>query len=140
MYGEATIIMCNRDIGELERIANVTRVFFAEKDIDTGLRNVVDLAIEELFVNMVKYNTGTHAKIEIKLEPQQDGIKVTLTDFDVERFDPTVHGKVDVNAPLEDRVPGGLGVFLTLKLVDSIEYDYRDRVSKITFIKREEAK
>ena len=137
---ETTTLMCSREIGELERIVNVTKAFFAEYVIDASIRNTVDLAIEELFVNMVKYNTETRAKIKIEMEAQQSGIKVSLTDYDVERFDPTVHGNVDVSAPLEDRVPGGLGVFLTLKLVDSIDYEYQDRVSKITFIKRAETK
>ena len=40
---------------------------------------------------------------------------------------------MDVHAPLEDREPGGLGLYLVLKMVDSINYEYRDRQSKTTF-------
>ena len=41
---------------------------------------------------------------------------------------------VDVDAPLENRTPGGLGLYLVLKMADSIHYEYRNRTSKITFI------
>ena len=29
--------------------------------------------------------------------------------------------------------PGGLGLYLVLKMADTIHYEYRDRTSKITF-------
>ena len=134
------ILACKRELSELERIVHVTEVFFAANIIDTSIRDIVDLAIEELFVNMVKYSTETEERIEIKMEPVREGIKVSLTDFNVERFDPTARGVVDVNAPLEERTPGGLGIFLVLKMVDSIDYEYQNRVSKITFTKCTESR
>ncbi|NND43929.1 MAG: ATP-binding protein [Xanthomonadales bacterium] len=123
-----------RDFAELRRIVRMTEQFFAQNDIDQGLRNVVDLAVEELFVNMVTYNTETDEDILIEMSPHEHGVEVSLTDFDVERFDPREVGPVDVDAPLEERAPGGLGLYLVLKMVDSIHYEYRDRKSKITFI------
>ena len=72
--------------------------------------------------------------ILIRMVPHDYGIEVSLTDYDVERFDPTGAGRVDVEAPLEERTPGGLGLYLVLKMVDSIHYEYRNRQSKITFI------
>ena len=131
-------LTCNRDIGELEQIVDSTERFFAKNSIGTDIRGTVDLAVEELFVNMVRYNKETNAQIEIEMYPEGNGIKVAWTDRDVDRFDPTLHDDVDVNAPIEQRTPGGLGIFLVRKLVDSIDYDYRNRVSRITFIKYQE--
>ena len=122
-----------RDFKEIARIVYVTEHLFAEKKIDPGLRTPVDLCIEELFVNMVKYNTESTREIVLDMEPIAGGIEVSLTDFDVERFDPTVQKEVDIDAPLAERTPGGLGVYLVLKMVDSIHYEYHDRQSKITF-------
>ena len=132
---------CSYDRGlyEIENIVGATATFFEDHDIDSGIRFVVDLVIEELFVNMVKYNTGTEAQIEIEMTPWPQGIRVSLTDFDVERFDPTDYQTVDINAAADDRTPGGLGIFLVLKMIDSISYDYHNRVSKITFIKTTES-
>jgi serine/threonine-protein kinase RsbW len=112
----------------------MTEVFFREEGLQQGLRNVVDLATEELFVNMVTYNTESDEDIFIQMRSHEHGIEVSLTDYDVDRFDPTAAGPVDINAPLEERTPGGLGLYLVMKMVDSIHYEYRNRQSKITFI------
>jgi serine/threonine-protein kinase RsbW len=124
----------SRSINELERIVGMTEDMFLRHQLDPGMRHVVDLAIEELFTNMVKYNTETSKQIEISMQVVEEGIEVSLSDFDVERFDPSTAAQVDVNAPLEERTPGGLGIYLVMKMVDSIQYQYRDRCSKITFI------
>lgn len=123
-----------RNFDELKNIVTMTEDFFHQEGLLPVLRNVVDLATEELFVNMVTYNTESDEDILIQMAPHKHGVEVSLTDYDVERFDPTGAGPIDVNAPLEDRTPGGLGLYLVLKMVDSIHYQYRNRQSRITFI------
>ena len=124
----------NRSFDELKNIVTMTEAFFREEGLQPGLRNVVDLATEELFVNMVTYNTESDEDILIQMRPHEHGIEVSLTDYNVDRFDPTAAGPVDIDAPLEERTPGGLGLYLVMKMVDSIHYEYRNRQSKITFI------
>jgi anti-sigma regulatory factor (Ser/Thr protein kinase) len=123
-----------RSFNELKNIVTMTQSMFLKEGLEPNLRNVVDLATEELFVNMVTYNTESNEDILIQMMPHDHGIEVSLTDYDVERFDPTGAGGVDVDAPVEERAPGGLGLYLVLKMVDSIHYEYRNRQSKITFI------
>lgn len=125
----------NRDFGQLKQIVAFTDQFFKQDHPDASLRNIVDLCVEELFVNMVTYNTETQADILIEMQPHEHGVEVSLTDYDVERFDPREAApQVDVEAPLEQRTPGGLGLYLVLKMADSIHYEYRNRTSKITFV------
>jgi serine/threonine-protein kinase RsbW len=124
----------SRSFDELQNIVAFTHEFFDQQGVDPPLRYIVDLCVEELFVNMVNYNTETDAEIRIEIGPHEHGIEVSLTDYDVDRFDPTAARPVDVEAPLEKRTPGGLGLYLVLKMADSIHYEYRDRTSKITFI------
>ena len=124
-----------RSFSELNKIVAVTDTFFQTQGIDPSIRTHVDLSIEELFVNMVKYNKGASRDILLQLSSAGTGVEVTLTDYDVEPFDPTQAPSVDIDAPLEQRTPNGLGLFLVLKMVDSIHYEYRNRESRITFIK-----
>lgn len=123
-----------RGLEELQHIVSFTDRFFAQNGIDQSVRYIVDLCVEELFVNMLTYNTETNAEILIEMNSHGNGAEVSLTDFNVDRFDPSDARSVDVEAPLEQRTPGGLGLYLVLKMVSSIHYEYRDRNSKITFI------
>ena len=123
-----------RSFNELKNIVTMTESVFRNQGLEPNLRNVVDLATEELFVNMVTYNTESDEDILIEMKPHAHGLEVSLTDFDVARFDPTRAASVDVDAPLDERTPGGLGLYLVMKMVDSIHYEYRNRQSKITFI------
>ena len=123
-----------RSFDELKNIVTMTETLFRTEDLPPELRNVVDLATEELFVNMVNYNTESKEDILIQMAPHEHGVEVSLTDYDVERFDPRSASSVDIDAPLHERTPGGLGLYLVLKMVDSIHYEYRNRQSRITFI------
>jgi anti-sigma regulatory factor (Ser/Thr protein kinase) len=125
-----------RSFDEISELVADTQQFFADENIDGSLRMKVDLSLEELFVNMVTYNTESEQDIEVEMLPIEGGVEVSLTDFDVERFDPTIAKEVDVDAPLSERTPGGLGLYLVLKMADSIHYEYHDRKSKITFTNR----
>lgn len=123
-----------RSLDKLADIVSFTDRFFSDEKIDPSMRYVIDLCVEELFVNMITYNTETSADILIEMQPRGQGVEVSLTDFDVERFDPRETEAVNVNVPLEQRTPGGLGLYLVLKMADSIHYEYRNRSSRITFI------
>ena len=123
-----------RSLDKLVDIVSFTDRFFSDEEIDPSMRYVIDLCVEELFVNMITYNTETSADILIEMKPRGQGVEVSLTDFDVERFDPRETEAVNVDVPLEQRTPGGLGLYLVLKMADSIHYEYRDRSSRITFI------
>ena len=123
-----------RSLDELKNIVRFTEEFFAQDEIDESVRYIVDLCVEELFVNMVTYDTETDSDILIEMNPNERGVEVSMTDFGVEKFDPRDAAAVDVDAPLDQRTPGGLGLYLVLKMVSSINYEYRDRNSKITFI------
>lgn len=125
-----------RSFDEIQNIVADTERFFAEEGIDPSLRMKVDLSIEELFVNMVTYDTETDRDILIEMRPIENGIEVSLSDFDVKPFDPTKPRDVDIDAPLTERDPGGLGLYLVLKMADSIHYRYHDRTSTITFRNR----
>jgi anti-sigma regulatory factor (Ser/Thr protein kinase) len=125
-----------RSLDALEQIVRDTERRFTEFGIDASLRNTIDLAIEELFVNMVQYNRDGRHAISLDILPIDSGVQVSLTDFDVDRFDPTQPVMVDTAAPLAQRQSGGLGLYLIHKMVDSIQYEYHNRNSKVTITKR----
>lgn len=126
-----------RRIDALAEIVAFAAAVFDRRGIDRSILPSVDFALEELFTNMVKYGAGSRAPIRIGIGPIAGGAEVTMTDRDVPPFDLTLAPDADVTLPLEQRVPGGLGIHLTRRLVDTIEYTYvpERRESRITFRK-----
>ena len=96
----------------------------------------VNLAVEELFTNMVKYSPGGRNEVTIDIEKDGDRLVVTLVDEDVEPFDMTSRGEADTSKPLEERKVGGLGIHLVKQMVDEFHYRYENRSSIITITKR----
>lgn len=104
--------------------------------IGPDARYAVEFTVEELFTNMVKYNPAGTGEIELAIEHAGGELICRLSDPDSDFFDVTAAPEVDVNAPAEQRRPGGLGLHLIRRLVDSVTYDYSGRCSLITFRKK----
>ena len=122
----------------IESVADIYRHsedIMAAAGIDESVRFPVHLALEELFVNLVRYNPGARRDILIDVEVAGKGVVVTITDHDAAEFDVTKARKVDTGASLRERKPGGLGLHLIQHMVDTLEYDYRDGRSRIRFSK-----
>ncbi|TMQ55773.1 MAG: ATP-binding protein [Candidatus Eisenbacteria bacterium] len=94
------------------------------------------LALEELFTNMVKYHPEGAEAILVRLEHEVSSVRATLQDFDVDSWDVTRAAALDVNAPIEARQPGGMGLHLVRMVTDEFRYEYRERSSTITVTKR----
>jgi phosphoserine phosphatase len=126
-----------RSFDSIEHIVAFTAATFADQGIDPELLPAIDFAVEELFTNMVKYSTMSSAAVRIDLARIDGGVQVTLTDYDVEPFDVTQAPDADIELPIEQRKPGGLGLHLIRRLVDSIEYEYsrESRQSRTTIRK-----
>jgi len=90
------------------------------------------LAAEELFTNLVKYNAGGREAIRFALERQANRLALRLVDPDAARFDPAQVPPVDVAAPLAERRAGGLGLHLVRAYVDELTYRHDARTLTIT--------
>jgi anti-sigma regulatory factor (Ser/Thr protein kinase) len=62
-------------------------------------------------------------------------VHLAIVDHGGVEFDVTAVRPVNIDAPLEDRVPGGLGVYLIQNLVDTLEYEYQDGRGEVIFTK-----
>lgn len=124
-----------RSNDSLTAIYDYAEEVLSANNITDAARFSVHLALEELFVNMVKYNPDVDSDIDIEATVAADKVTVTLTEYGVPEFDVTTPRDVDINAPLADRTPGGLGVYLIQNLADSLDYEYADGQSRVIFTK-----
>lgn len=123
-----------RHLTSLAGLYEFTEEIMKAHDLPDGVRFPVHLAMEELFVNMVHYNPTVTTDIEVGIDVA-DQVTVSLVDNGGVEFDVTTKREVDVDAPLEDRKPGGLGLHLIQNLVDSLEYQYQDGRGEVIFTK-----
>ena len=123
-----------RSFDSLVAIAAFTADTFARMEIDARLLPTVDLAVEELFTNMVKYGIGSTSPVRIELAAIAGGVELRMIDDDVEPFDITRAPDADIDAPIEERKPGGLGLHLVRRMADSVAYEYVEerRQSRLT--------
>lgn len=125
----------NRSYKSLEQIFEFTEAIMSTENVEHSVRFPVHFVMEELFTNMVKYNPGNSNDILLDVDATNDHVKVCMTDYDVDEFDVTADRHVDTESPLEERPIGGLGLHLIKKMVDTLEYDYDNKQSTITFTK-----
>ncbi len=95
----------------------------------------VNLALEELFTNMVKYNRDTREDIPVSIDREGDRVIVLIADKADKPFDITRHATPDIRMPLAGRTRGGLGLHLVRKVVEDLKYEYVNGENRISFTK-----
>jgi anti-sigma regulatory factor (Ser/Thr protein kinase) len=126
-----------RDADALPEVMLLSNAFFETTPAGPGVRFAVELALEEIFTNVVRHNARGQGPIGIALERRDGEVIVTITDPDAPRFDPVADGPdTDVDLPLDQRLPGGLGIHLVRKFMDRIEYSHHSRTGTIRLHKR----
>jgi len=127
----------DRSLDSIAEVYEFTESVLVSGDVGEALRFPVHLALEELFVNMVRYYPDNDNAIQLDVDASDGKVTVTMTDFNVDPFDVTQSRDVDIDAPLDERTPGGLGLHLIQTMVDNLQYDWEDRRSTIRFTKGE---
>ena len=98
----------------------------------------VSLAVEEIFVNVASYAYSPQigkAKLRVEVADGPSSVTVTMSDSGVP-YDPLAKEDPDISAPAEDRQAGGLGIYLTKKLMDDMSYVYKDGKNVLTLRKK----
>jgi serine/threonine-protein kinase RsbW len=94
------------------------------------------LAVDEACTNIIQhgYQGMDPGSIILAFRIEADRILVQITDFG-RIFEPAEAPKPDVEAALEDRELGGLGLFLIYQTMDNIDYQSSEDGNSLTFTK-----
>ncbi len=96
----------------------------------------LELICEEVFINICNYAYGENVgKAEIEVCKFPDSIVVKFIDSG-KSFNPLETAKPNIHAPLEERNIGGLGIFMTKKLSDTLSYERTNGKNILTITKK----
>ena len=110
------------DLKELDRM----RRFVEDQTTALGLdpSDIYDilLAVNEMVTNIIVHGyRGQPGAIEIALRPADDALIIHLRDH-APPFDPTRVPAPDLTRPLHKRPPGGMGIHLTRRFIDTLSH------------------
>ena len=120
---------------ELDRVSAAIEEFAEEAEWPLDLVFKVNLALEEIVINVMNYghDDGLH-EIDITLITEENSLTIEIVD-DGRPFDPLHDApKPDVNAELEDRDIGGLGIHFVRKMMDDVRYRREEGKNHLTLV------
>ena len=120
------------DVDKLSKVTEFVDSILEKNGCPIKVQMKIDLALEELFVNIAHYaypdGEGT---AKILAGANSEYVEITFIDSGVP-YDPLAKPDPDVTLSIEERQIGGLGIFLSKKLMDDISYKYEDNKNILT--------
>jgi anti-sigma regulatory factor (Ser/Thr protein kinase) len=81
----------------------------------------INIAVDEIFTNISNYAYENETGAAVIRVAVDGDVTIEFEDSGVP-YDPTAQAKPDLTRPADEREPGGLGIFMTRKLMDTVEY------------------
>jgi serine/threonine-protein kinase RsbW len=107
--------------------------FSPEEVLDT------QLAVEEVITNIIVHGyRGPGSEIHLSGHFTSNHIEIRITDS-APRFDPLSMPEPDLDADIDERRIGGLGIYLVRQVMDTVSYRYENGKNVLTMEKRRAA-
>lgn len=110
-------------IRDLARMPELVDKLAAEHRLSADVVYGMNVALDEMLSNIIKYGFADDAihEIHVRLSVSEATVVAEIED-DGQPFDPLGLPAPDVNAPLEERKVGGLGIHIVRNLMSELEY------------------
>lgn len=97
----------------------------------------IQMAVDEACTNIIEhgYEGDTSGMIEIRCRQTDDECTIKIRDHG-RNFDPDAVPEPDVQAPLEERPVGGLGLFFMRQLMDEVEFHFGEEEGNVLVMKK----
>jgi serine phosphatase RsbU (regulator of sigma subunit)/anti-sigma regulatory factor (Ser/Thr protein kinase)/putative methionine-R-sulfoxide reductase with GAF domain len=122
---------------ELDNIREFVGEMAAQAGMDAKEIYEVQLAVDEAASNVIEhaYQDVDDGQLEISCQTARGMLSITISDQG-RAFNPEAVDNPDLEATLEDRAIGGLGLFLIRKLMDRVEYQTSpEKGNRLTMVK-----
>lgn len=121
---------------ELDRMLQHLERFRESTGLPLRTAFEVNLALEELFTNIVLYGYADKAEHRIRFSLcQENGTLVICVEDDGSPFDLTEAQPPNIHCNLDERTVGGLGIHLIRKYIDRVTYRREENKNVLTLTK-----
>ena len=125
------------DLSELGRLNELLSRFCRENRLPEDVAMEIGLALEEVFVNVVRYAYEDSAEHEILVSvAAENGEAVLAVEDDGIAFNPLEVPPVDTSLAIEDRPVGGLGIHLVRSVMNEVNYARKNGRNRLEMSKR----
>lgn len=103
------------------------------------VRAQLDVAVEEIFVNIARYAypPGQPGWVLIRCQVDRGPLRITLQFVDGGvPFNPLAKRDADITLSAEDRQIGGLGILMVKRSMDEMDYTYENGQNLLTLVKK----
>ncbi len=124
--------------GNLDAVQAFVEERLEAADVPMKTQMQISVAVEEVFVNIAHYayTPGTgEAAVAVAFSEAPAAVTITFADRG-RPYDPLAKNDPDVTLGADEREIGGLGIYMTKKLMDEMRYEYRDGQNVLTLRKR----
>lgn len=130
------IIHIRNSAAELERANQEIARYLESEGLAHHLIQAVSLGLEEVVTNILKYGYDDQREhqIEITLQVTDSRLRLIIVD-DGHEFNPLDQAQPDLAKSLDEREPGGLGIFFLGTLFDNIQYRRENERNSLTLVK-----
>jgi serine/threonine-protein kinase RsbW len=95
-------------------------------DLDEAAVYALELAVDEASTNVIMHAYGGQGgRLEIQIDVVDDWVEVVIRDWG-QPFEPDSIPLPDVDAPLEQRPIGGVGLFLMRQMMDLVDFQFSE--------------
>ena len=128
---ENKMLSVNPTMETVPQVAAFVEEHLEKFDVPMKLSTKLMVAVDEIYSNIVRYSGASEAQVRIMKET--DTLRLVFRD-NGKPYNPLDAKEPDITASAEDRAIGGLGIFMVRKMMDNVEYMYKDGQNVLTLM------
>ena len=126
---ENKMMSVNPTMETVPQVAAFVEEHLEKFEVPMKLSMKLMVAVDEIYSNIIRYSGAAEA--QIRLSKEGNTVKLIFRD-NGKPYNPLDAKEPDVTASAEDRSIGGLGIFMVRKMMDDVEYMYKDGQNVLT--------
>lgn len=112
----------------LDEVLAFVNAELEERDCSPKIQMQIEVAVEELFVNIASYAYAPeigNATVRLEALDEPHEIRITFMDEGVP-YDPLKKEDPDITLAADERRIGGYGIYIVKKTMDDVQYEHKD--------------